>query len=91
MIPAYSNAYAKVKSVFLRFSSQGIGSSLISLEMIFQALHSEPFRFKFHSLSPKIPELNLDHNFYGNLPVKKQVKWSEEKSNNSKTNYISHN
>ena len=30
------------------------------------------------------------HNFYGNLPVKKQVKFSEEKSNNSKTNNISH-
>ena len=52
----------KLKSGFLRFSSQEIGSSLISLWMIFEALQSELFRFKFHSLGSKIlkfPEFNL--------------------------------
>ena len=47
---------------FSMFSSQEIGSSLGSLEMIFDALQSEFFRFKFHSLSSnilKLPEFNL--------------------------------
>ena len=33
------------------FSSQGIGSRLVSFQMIFEALQSELFRFNFHSLS----------------------------------------
>ena len=44
------------------FSSQEIGSSLVSFFMIFEALKSELYRSKFHSLSSKIlriPELNL--------------------------------
>ena len=52
----------KFKNVFSIFSSQEIGSSLVSLEMIFRALHSELFRFKFHSLGSKIekiPEFSL--------------------------------
>ena len=52
----------KFKNGFSILSSQEIGSSLVSLEMIFQALHSELFRFKFHSLGSKIekiPEFNL--------------------------------
>ena len=52
----------KLKSRFLKFSSQEIGSSLISLQMIFWALPSELFRFKFHSLGSKIqkfPDFNL--------------------------------
>jgi len=50
------------KSGISCFSSQEIGSSLASLEMIFEALQSELFRFKFHSLCWKIlkfPEFNL--------------------------------
>ena len=52
----------KLKRWFFRFSSQEIGSSMISLEMIFEALRSELFRFKFHILSSKIlkfSEFNL--------------------------------
>ena len=44
------------------FISQEIGLGLVSLEMIFEALQSEPFRLNFHSLSskiPKIPDLSL--------------------------------
>ena len=51
-----------LKSRFSQFSSQGQGSSQVSLEMIFNVLQSELFRFKFHSLSSKIlkiPEFNL--------------------------------
>ena len=52
----------KLKSWLLGFSFQEIGSSLISLEMILEALQSELFRFKFHILSSKIlklPEINV--------------------------------
>ena len=51
----------KFKNGFSIFSSQEIGSSLVPLEMIFQALHSELVRFKVHSLGSKIkkiPELS---------------------------------
>ena len=44
------------------FSSQGIGSGLVSFYMIFEALQSALFGFNFHSLSSKtlkIPEFNL--------------------------------
>ena len=44
------------------FVSQEIGSSLVSFQMIFEALQSELFRFNFHSLSSKIlkiPEFAL--------------------------------
>ena len=34
-----------IKSGFAAFSSQEIGSSLVSLEIIFEAPQSEPFRF----------------------------------------------
>ena len=47
---------------FLTFSSQEIGSSLVSSESIFEALQSELFRLKFHAPSSKIlkaPEFNL--------------------------------
>ena len=50
------------KHEFLRFSSQEMGSSLVSLVMIFKALQSELFRFKFCTLTLKIlkiPEFNL--------------------------------
>ena len=43
-------------------SPQEIGSSLVSFEMIFQALQYDLLRFKFHSPSPKIlktPGFNL--------------------------------
>ena len=44
------------------FSFQKISSSLVSLEMVFEALQSELFRFKIHTLTSKIikiPEFNL--------------------------------
>ena len=40
----------KLKSGIPMFSPQEIGSSSVSLEMIFQALQSGLFRFKFHFL-----------------------------------------
>ena len=52
----------KLKSGFLKFISQEIGSSLVLLQMIFGALQSELFRFKFHSVGSKVlnfPEFNL--------------------------------
>ena len=50
-----------LKIWFSMFSSHEIGSSKASYEIIFEALQSELFRFKFHSLSSKIlkfPEFN---------------------------------
>ena len=44
----------KFKNGFLRLSAQEIGSSLVSLEIIFEPLRIELFRFEFHSLSSKI-------------------------------------
>ena len=41
------------------FGSQEIDSSLVSLEIIFEASQSELFRFKFNLLSSKISEFNL--------------------------------
>ena len=58
----------KLKSGFLTSSSQGIASSLVLFEMIFEALQSELFRFKFHAPSLKIlkiPEFNLP--IYGDI------------------------
>ena len=46
----------------MRFSSHEIDSSLVSLKIIFEALQSELFKFKFYILSSKIlkiPEFNL--------------------------------
>ena len=43
----------KLKSGFLKFISQEIGSSLVLLQMIFGALQSELFRLNCHSLSSK--------------------------------------
>ena len=39
----------KLKSEFLKFSSQKISSSLVSLKMIFAALQSEFFRLNFQT------------------------------------------
>ena len=52
----------KLESKFSMFSCQDIDSSLVSSEMIFEALQSELFRFKLHTLSSnilKIPGFNL--------------------------------
>ena len=49
----------KFKSWFLRFSSQILDSSLVSLKIIFGASKSELFRLKLHMLNSKIPEFNL--------------------------------
>ena len=43
----------KFKSWFSIFSSQGIGSRLVSFQVIFEALLPELFRFEFHSLGKK--------------------------------------
>ena len=54
------------------FSSQGIGSGLVSFYMIFEALQSALFGFNFHSLSLKtlkIPEFNLVMAFISGDPV----------------------
>ena len=60
---AYPNARAKIKKKRLSvFRSKEIGSRLVSFSMIFEALQSELFRFKFHSVSSKIlktQEINL--------------------------------
>ena len=50
----YSNAHAKVG--FSMSSSQEFSSGLVSFKMIVEALQSEFFTFKFHSLVLKIPE-----------------------------------
>ena len=52
----------KFKTGISIFSSQGMGSTLVSLRMIFKALKSELFRLKFHLLESKlqkIPKFNL--------------------------------
>ena len=57
----------KFKTGISIFSSQGMGSTLVSLRMIFKALKSELFRLKFHFLESKwqkIPEFNLFIDFY---------------------------
>ena len=57
-MPTYPNAYAKVKNGFLNFSSQEIGSNLISFEMIFEALLS------YSDISfTEFPELDLSMGF----------------------------
>ena len=51
-----------LKSGLYTFGSQDIDSSLVSFEMIFEALQLELFNFKLHSLSStilKIPGFNL--------------------------------
>ena len=48
----YSNAHAKVG--FSMSSSQEFSSGLVSFKMIVEALQSEFFTFKFHSLVLKI-------------------------------------
>ena len=47
----YSNAPAKVKMSVFNVSSQDICSILVSFKMIFDALQSELFKFKFQSLT----------------------------------------
>ena len=49
----------KFKYEFSIFNSQEIGSSLISFEMIFEALQSELLRFDIHSSSLIFPEFSL--------------------------------
>ena len=52
----------RLKNRFSVFSFQEIGWSLVSFQMILEALQSELFRFKIYLLSSKIlkiPELNL--------------------------------
>ena len=55
--PPTSTPTQKFKNEFSIFSSQEIDSSLVSLEMIFEAPHSELFRFKIQSLSSKIEKI----------------------------------
>ena len=52
----------KLKIGFSMFSFQEIVSGLVSIQMIFDALQCELFRFKFDSLSSnilEIPEIKL--------------------------------
>ena len=66
----------KLKIPFLRFNSPEIGSSLISSEMVFEALQSEIFRFKFHFLGSKlqkIPEFNLYYIIYKSKYLLKKI------------------
>ena len=63
----------KLKSGFSTSSSRGIASSLVLFEMIFEALQSELFRFKFHAPSLKIlkiTEFNLPISYesHNNIP-----------------------
>ena len=65
------------------FSSHEIGSSLVSLEIIFEALRSELFRFKFHlqgSEILKFSEFNL-HIVYMNYVVTQMIFIKISKSN----------
>ena len=58
----YSKPTQMLKREFSVFSSQGIGSSSVSFQMILKALQSELLRLKFYSLSSKklkFPEFNL--------------------------------
>ena len=50
------------KSRFRIFSSQEIGSSLVLLKMIFEALQSELF-IKFHLLGSKIKKYGIQPNY----------------------------
>ena len=47
----FPNFHAKISN--WNFSSQEIGASLVSFQMIFEALQSEQLRFKFYSLGSK--------------------------------------
>ena len=61
-MPTYSNAHAKVKKLIFEVQFPGNWFEFDMIEMIFEALQSELFRFKFHSLGSKIlkiPEFNL--------------------------------
>ena len=68
--PTCSNAYAKIEQYFSIFSSKEIGSSLVSLEMIFDVLRSEL----------KLPEFNL-HIVYMNYVVTQMIFIKISKSN----------
>ena len=75
----FNTFFIEFKNVFSIFSSQEIGSSLISLGMIFQALHSELFRFKFHSLGSKIknPGIKPIHRFRLNRRRGIRIFWTK--------------
>ena len=66
-MPAYPIAYAKVKNYIFDVQFPGKWSEFGIIDMIFSALQSELFRFKFYSLSSKIPKitginLTMNHN-----------------------------
>jgi len=57
-----------VKRRFPAFCSQEIGSSLVSFQMIFEALQSQPVRFNFHLLRSKLQKSrNSTHEFLEKL------------------------
>ena len=58
-----------LKRGFSMFSSPGIGSRLVPFHMIFEALRSELFIFKFHSLSSTI--LTKSRNFRAYFSISK--------------------
>ena len=60
--------------------SQEIGSCLVSFEMIFEALHSELFRFNFCELSSKIvkiPEFNLNMVKHADFSLKYSISFNQ--------------
>ena len=62
IMSTYPNAHAKVDNWISENQFPEIGLSLVSFGMIFEALQSEAFRFKFRSLGSKIikiPKFNL--------------------------------
>ena len=48
---AHPNAYKKVEDLIFDDQYQETGSSWVPLEIIFESLQIEPFRFKFNSLN----------------------------------------
>ena len=87
-MPPTQTPTQKLKSGFLRFSSQEIGSSLPSLEMIFEALHSDLFKFKFHILSSKILEFKQNIRLKYVFRISSGVQWSINWNTNVKTDKV---
>ena len=58
-----------LKSVFSIFSSQDMGSSLVSFQMVFEALKSELFKFELHSLGLKLLKISEFIGPYTYVPI----------------------
>ena len=73
----YPNAYAKVKKLISVVQFTGNWFEFGTIKMIFEALQSELFRFKFHSPSSKIPKI-LEFSLLI-LAYNINIKWSNDK------------